>query len=110
MANSSLLVIDEKNFESTINSGKVVMLDFWAEWCGPCKMFLPVVAELAEEFKDKAIIGKVNVDDNPDIAEKFGIMSIPTVILFKDGEIIDKFTGARPKPLMINMLNKYLGE
>jgi thioredoxin 1 len=108
MANSNLLIVDENNFDSVISSNKVVLIDFWAEWCGPCRMFLPTLAELSEEMKDKAAVGKVNVDENPGLSEKFGIMSIPTVYVFHNGKPVEHFTGGRPKAMLVNILNKYI--
>ncbi|MTK52130.1 thioredoxin [Paludibacter sp.] len=89
--------ITDGNFEEILKSNKVVVVDFWAEWCGPCRMVAPIVEELAEQFKEKAFIGKLNVDDNPDSPEKFLIRNIPTILLFKDGELADKIVGALPK-------------
>jgi thioredoxin 1 len=89
--------ITDGNFEEILKSNKVVVVDFWAEWCGPCRMVAPIVEELAEQFKEQAFIGKLNVDDNPDSPEKFLIRNIPTILLFKDGELADKIVGALPK-------------
>ena len=93
--------ITDSNFEEIINSEKPVLVDFWAEWCGPCKMIGPLVEELANEFDGKAIIGKVDVDTNPEVSAKFGIRSIPTLLVFKGGEIVDKQVGAVPKSVLI---------
>lgn len=88
----------DANFEElVINSDKPVLVDFWAEWCGPCRMVGPVVDELAGEYEGKALIGKVNVDNNPEISAKYGIRNIPTVLFFKGGEIVDKQVGAAAK-------------
>jgi thioredoxin 1 len=108
--NSNLIAVDGESFDSVINSSKVVLIDFWAEWCMPCKMFLTTLAELAEEYNGKAVIGKVNVDENPDLSEKYGVMSIPTVFVFVNGKPIERFVGSRPKPLLIKMLDKYISE
>ena len=89
--------ITDSNFEEILKSNKVVVVDFWAEWCGPCRMVAPIVEELAVQFNEKAFIGKLNVDDNPDSPEKYLIRNIPTILLFKDGELADKVVGALPK-------------
>ena len=88
--------LTDATFEGEIASGSVIV-DFWAPWCGPCRMVGPVIDEIAQEHGDKVTVGKVNVDENPSIAQKFGIMSIPTIILFKDGEPTKKVIGARSK-------------
>jgi len=85
--------ITDENFKELIAGEKPVMVDFWAEWCGPCKMIGPVIDELAEKYEDKAIIGKMNVDENDDIPVEFGIRSIPTLLFFKNGELVDKHIG-----------------
>lgn len=90
-------VITDANYEEMANSGKLLVLDFWAQWCGPCRSIAPIIEELAEEFEGNAIIGKVDVDENPDIVSKFGIRNIPTIIFIKDGEQVDKTVGAVPK-------------
>ena len=88
--------LTDATFDGEIASGSVIV-DFWAPWCGPCRMVGPVIDEIAQEHGDKVTVGKVNVDENPSIAQKFGIMSIPTIILFKDGEPAKKVIGARSK-------------
>ncbi len=100
--------ITDSNFEKIINSDKPVLIDFWAEWCGPCKMIGPLVEELANEFEGKAIIGKVDVDTNPEVSAKFGIRSIPTLLVFKDGEIVDKQVGAVPKSVLSEKIEAQL--
>ncbi len=100
--------ITDSNFEKIINSDKPVLVDFWAEWCGPCKMIGPLVEELASEFEGKAIIGKVDVDTNPEVSAKFGIRSIPTLLVFKNGEIVDKQVGAVPKSVLSEKIETQL--
>ena len=100
--------ITDSNFEKIINSDKPVLVDFWAEWCGPCKMICPLVEELANEFEGKAIIGKVDVDTNPEVSSKFGIRSIPTLLVFKGGEIVDKQVGAVPKSVLSKKIEAQL--
>jgi len=100
--------ITDSNFEEIISSEKPVLVDFWAEWCGPCKMIGPLVEELANEFEGKAIIGKVDVDANPEVSAKFGIRSIPTLLVFKGGEIVDKQVGAVPKSVLSEKIEAQL--
>ncbi|WP_370090460.1 thioredoxin [Ekhidna sp.] len=96
--------ITDSNFEEIINSDQPVLVDFWAEWCGPCKMIGPVVEELAGDFEGKAVVGKVDVDANPEVSAKFGIRSIPTLLVFKNGEVVDKQIGAVPKNVLSDKL------
>lgn len=96
--------ITDANFEEVIQSDKPVLVDFWAEWCGPCKMIGPVVEELAGEYEGKAVVGKVNVDENASVSAKFGIRSIPTLLIFKNGQIVDKQIGAVPKAVLSKKL------
>jgi len=101
--------LTDANFqEQVINSDKPVMVDFWAEWCGPCRMVGPIVEELASEYEGKAIVGKVNVDHNPAVSAQFGIRNIPTVLFFKNGEIVDKQVGAAPKSAYADKLESQL--
>jgi len=102
--------ITDSNFEEIIKTDKPVLVDFWAEWCGPCKMIAPVVEELASDFEGKAVIAKVDVDANPEVSAKFGIRSIPTLLVFKNGEVVDKQIGAVPKNVLSEKLNAQLAE
>lgn len=98
-------ILNDANFDETISQG-VTLVDFWATWCGPCKMLAPTIEEIAADYKDKATVGKVDVDDCPDLAQRFGIMSIPTVIVFKDGEIAQRLVGYRLKSEFVEALDK----
>lgn len=103
------LEITDNNFEEVVlKSDKPVLVDFWAEWCGPCRMVGPVVEELAKEYEGKAVIGKLNVDFNPNVATQYGIMSIPALLFFKDGKVVDKQVGAVPKSILSNKLQAQL--
>jgi thioredoxin 1 len=87
----------DANFEELLSSNKVVVADFWATWCGPCKAMGPSIDELAAQYEGQALIGKVDVEENNDLAEKYAIRSVPTLIFFKDGEMVDKVVGLQPK-------------
>ena len=99
------ITITSKNFEAEVlNSDKPVLLDFWATWCGPCRMIAPFIAEIAEEMGDKIKVGKVNVDEQQELAVKFGIMSIPTVMVFKNGEVTNTSVGFKTKEQLIELI------
>lgn len=98
----------EANFEELLSSNKVVVADFWATWCGPCKAMGPSIDELATEYEGKALIGKVDVEENNDLAEKYAIRSVPTIIFFKDGEMVDKQVGAVPKAVLESKIKNLL--
>ncbi|HEV7232394.1 MAG TPA: thioredoxin [Bacteroidia bacterium] len=103
------LEITDANFEEVVaKSTKPVLLDFWAEWCGPCRMVGPVVEELSKDYDGKAVVGKVNVDNNPNISMQFGIRNIPTILFFKDGKVVDKQVGAVPKAVLAGKLDAQL--
>jgi thioredoxin 1 len=103
------LELTDSNFEElALKSDKPVLVDFWAEWCGPCRMVGPVVEELAKEYDGKAVIGKLNVDNNPQVAMKYGIRSIPTILFLKNGQVVDRSVGAVPKAQLASKLQGQL--
>lgn len=100
------LELTDSNFDEVVlKSDKPVLVDFWAEWCGPCRMVAPIVAELANEYEGRAIVGKMDVDSSPQTAVKYGIRNIPTILFFKNGEIVDKQVGAVPKTILASKLD-----
>lgn len=101
--------LTDANFDEVVlKSDKPVLVDFWAEWCGPCRMVGPIVEELHKDYEGKAVVGKVDVDNNPNISMKFGIRNIPTILFFKNGEIADKQVGAVPKNTLSAKIDKLL--
>ncbi|MBQ8917475.1 MAG: thioredoxin [Oscillospiraceae bacterium] len=102
---SNAIEITSQNFDNTVEKG-LVLVDFWASWCGPCMMLGPVVEQLAEELDGKVTVGKVNVDEEQELAVKFGVMSIPTLVLFKDGAEVTRSVGVVPKAKLLEMIEK----
>ena len=103
------LEFTDTNFEALVlKADKPVIVDFWAVWCGPCRMVGPVVQEIASDYDGKAVVGKMDVDHNPETARKFGIRNIPTIMFFKNGEVVDKQVGAVPKQVLVNKLEAIL--
>jgi thioredoxin 1 len=96
--------LTDSNFDEVIKGEKPVLVDFWAEWCGPCKMIGPLVEELAGDYEGKAVIAKLNVDENPEVTARYGVRSIPTLLVFKNGQIVDKQVGAVPKSVLASKL------
>jgi len=107
MASEAIVVLNDSSFDTeVINSEKPVLVDFWAPWCGPCKALGPVIEEISNDFVDRVKVGKVNVDENPEISMKFGIRSIPTLLVFKNGKVQDQIIGAVPKSEIEKALEK----
>ena len=107
---SKPIELTDSSFNNEVlNSDEPVLVDFWAEWCGPCRMVGPIVEELAQEYEGKAKIGKVDVDSNPEISMKYGIRSIPSLLIFKGGEVVDQIVGVVPKSQMKKQLDAQLG-
>jgi thioredoxin 1 len=100
----SVQKVNSQNFDAIKNSEKVVLLDFYADWCGPCRMVSPIVDEIAEE-RDDVLVGKINVDESPELANAFGVFSIPTLAVMKNGKVVRQEAGARPKAQILDMLN-----
>ncbi|MFZ7134665.1 MAG: thioredoxin [Eubacteriales bacterium] len=106
MTNQNVVILNENNFEEEVLKSNIpVMVDFWAEWCGPCQMVIPIVNELADEFTDKVKITKLNVDENRNIAMKYRVMSIPTILFFNNGEEVRREVGAKSKSDYTSILN-----
>ncbi|NLT02484.1 MAG: thioredoxin [Bacteroidales bacterium] len=103
------LVLTDSNFDEWLNAAEPLIVDFWAEWCGPCKMMAPVVDELAEMYAGKVNIGKLDVDDNNEISSRYGIRNIPTLLFFKNGQLVDKQVGATQKSALVQKVEALLG-
>lgn len=104
------MTFTDSNFGTEVlDASGVVLVDFWAPWCGPCRMVGPIIEEVAEEYEGKVKVGKVNVDENQQVASQFGIMSIPTMLVFKDGEVVDQMVGALPKQEITGKLDAAVG-
>ena len=101
-----LVHFSKEGFDKALNDGKLMMVDFWADWCGPCKMLSPVIDDLAKQYEGKAVVGKVNVDEEQELAIRYGVMSIPTVIFFKDGKEIDRKVGVMPPQVFTKVLDE----
>jgi thioredoxin len=102
------LTLNDSNFEGTIKKSQLIVVDFWAPWCGPCRAVSPVIEQLATELAGKALFGKLNVDENPVVSSTFGIQSIPTIAIFKNGKMVDGFVGAASKSQILSKLSTYI--
>jgi thioredoxin 1 len=109
MGANTKTVTDASFADDVLTADQPVLVDFWAEWCGPCKMVAPVLEEIAGEYGDKLTVAKVNIDENPQIARQYGIMSIPTMSVFKGGEVVKSIVGAKPKAALLRDLSDYIG-
>lgn len=105
---ASIATVDTANFDELLASDLPVLVDFWAPWCGPCRTLAPVVDDIAQEFDGKLVVAKCNVDDNQDIAMRYGVMSIPTLVILKNGEETHRMVGAAPKPKLIEEIKQHL--
>jgi thioredoxin 1 len=103
----SLLTVDENNFKQTVEEGKLVLVDFWAPWCGPCKMIAPILDQLDQQSAGGVTIAKLNVDDNPSLASQYGVMSIPTLKLFKDGKEVESVVGVQSLEKLQSLVQKH---
>ncbi|MCC8096479.1 MAG: thioredoxin [Tannerellaceae bacterium] len=102
------LEVTDSNFEELVNSGKPMVLDFWAEWCGPCRMVGPIIDDLEKEYAGRVTVGKMDVDNNNDVVAQFGIRNIPTILFFKDGKVVDKQVGAAQKAAFVEKVEALL--
>ena len=102
------LQITDATVNDVLQTDKLVVIDFWAEWCGPCKMVGPIIDEIGNEYQDKVVVGKLDVDNNDETTAKYGIRNIPTVLFIKNGEVVDKVVGAGPKTMLTDKIDKHL--
>jgi len=108
MASEKVQTLTDGNFEQAISGGQVVLVDFWAEWCGPCRRLAPTVDELAGDYDGKMVVGKLNVDENPNVAGRFSIRGIPTLLLFKGGQVVEQVVGLADKAALKKVIDKHV--
>ena len=109
VASERLRILSEANWQQEVlESTEPVLVDFWAEWCGPCHRIAPIVEEIADEFAGRLKVGKLNVDENPDLAQRYGIMSIPSLLLFRNGEVVEFMVGVQPKSTLVRRIEQAL--
>ncbi|MEM1599814.1 MAG: thioredoxin [Sulfolobaceae archaeon] len=102
------VVLTEENFDDVIKNNKLVLVDCWAEWCAPCHLYEPIYKRVAEKYKGKAIFGRLNVDDNPKIADKYNVLNIPTTLIFVNGKLVDSLVGAVDEEILESIVTKYI--
>lgn len=103
------ILLTDANFASEISRHDLIVVDFWAAWCGPCRLVSPIIEQLASEYSGRVIFGKLNVDENPEVSNRFGVQSIPTILVFKNGKQVDGLVGAVPKPTIESKFKPYIG-
>ena len=108
MSSENIVTLTATNFDEETRNGSPILVDFWAEWCGPCRMVAPVLEQLAKDYAGKARVGKVNVDDHSNLASRYGVMSIPTLLIFKQGKVVEQFIGSTTRDVLAKLLDKHI--